>query len=530
MRCSRQILLVLLLTAAVCPVARSQEGRQPALKSSKTVLEGFTERANRDISSKGGAEALPLKYQLEGRFRDLGSGNKAFVTKEGTQISVDDSLWKIPSLGKNASTFPATVEVIVDRTSGAPFSLSSRFGKTGLKGLENLQTACESAKDPTLKKLLDGYSKRLEKLSLDAVASKDMDGLVKAVDGFDKVQSNIVSDYLKLPENLRRQQSKELGTAYLAAARSRKQSASKVSYGYDDQYTPETYPLIYERCQSVAAIRYSGTVIGTCFLIGKNLVLTCRHCLRDDNDQELLREDLDIVFDPKPAIGSRRTYNIIKVVYEGANQSQDFTLLQVGLGENTPEKDRIPILPLDTRNSAKLKRSVYVIGFPKGQGMMVADASHVLVPHVLSEGEYAAIELSFNGELAEARTQSGSLGDAFENDLIARFVNSFTKDTVGGQNVRLFHSAMLASPSIPAIAIDSNTFHGNSGSPVFERKTSTVVALFSRGWPDDPWPVKVGLQKHEEAIPIGVILRAWRDATRSKPIAEQPEGFGLTVP
>ena len=71
----------------------------------------------------------------------------------------------------------------------------------------------------------------------------------------------------------------------------------------------------------------------------------------------------------------------------------------------------------------------------------------------------------------------------------------------------------------PTIGANSDTYHGNSGSPVYSRRSHEVVGIFTEGEPDVAAPFQAGWRRHEAAIPVTVIVQqldrlaaAWRKA------------------
>lgn len=297
----------------------------------------------------------------------------------------------------------------------------------------------------------------------------------------------------------------------------------------------------------MAAVQQSGDTVGACFLIGKNLVLTARHCLRNENNVKVSQGSLSFVFhDPKEPPPPPKTYYLQKVILEGKDESEDYALLKIGtktggvVTDAGPSDNSIPAMPIDlTSESMGKYRSVYAIGFPESGPIIVADGARVVVPYILSSDEYTDLKLRFRAEVLKARENAEKdnpgTGEALELNLMERFKKSFVPKGDGSTDYR-FTSAMLKKHApMPAFALNSNTYSGNSGGPVLTRKSSLVVGLFCRGWKTDTTILEAGLEKHEEAIPICYILRTWDEYMKSLPASHAmksftPAFFGVPVP
>jgi len=324
---------------------------------------------------------------------------------------------------------------------------------------------------------------------------------------------------------------------FMAAREKAKQSnREKTIYGSDDQYSPDVYEQIFKQSLSVGYLSDGIERLGTCFMIGKDLVLTCKHVISPKsaiNPNELLgTSTLKVRFEKGADPANEEAFPVKAIAFKGTEDTfnaprdgVDYAFLELGPSEKdhklasekgiSPVKIATNYKPRDT--------AVYVIGYPGMRGnKTVADNARIFAGfnnsyetevefEIEARSEANALKEGVNKQLdPQMQLNALQLATKQSQQLIGDFTKSF-KPGKGDNAHWYFVSQMVKFPPHAAIALDSDTFHGNSGSPVFTRLSSEVTAVLFRGMPDQMTKIKVGWLQHEEAIPIQVILQNWKD-------------------
>lgn len=502
-------------------------------KFSGDLPEKFKEVGNDRLTKERAGDTtsrtLTSDNSVKGRF-EVQEGKTNFVTEKGVVVSVDKGAKNNPALG--ALDARVKVETAPDG--------SKKIKDFQIELFEDFKKAVAVLPDPAAKQKLKDKVEEVKADVVQAVNDRDPESTKKASEGLKGSRDELVAQFLALNEADRRRLAPLLGAAYLEAGKTRNRF-DKGIYGFDDQYSPETYKVIYQRCDGVGRFLCGDIeqprTVGTAFLVGKNLVLTAGHCLLDEAEDHIALELMHIRFEREAQQGGRETctYPVSKVVLEGgaANiegisvQKLDFALLELGADEQGRTADSVGLQPLALSNrldKVQRDRAVYVVGYPNGGLKTVADYARVFVPYDNSNEIHGGFELEVEGEInarlqkaeQEKNPQQRALQRDFAKDLEARlrqrFQESFQRVNTGGTDRWFFVSSLLSDfkhPPQPAIAINADTFHGDSGAPVFTRGKSEVIGLFIRGAPDRG-DLKISWEDHEEAIPIHFILDYWK--------------------
>jgi V8-like Glu-specific endopeptidase len=360
-------------------------------------------------------------------------------------------------------------------------------------------------------------------------------------------ERQIIDAYLKLPQADRLKEVTEFGKRYLAALNEGgRSSGNKSLYDESDLYSPESYRKISDRSYSVCYLSRGADRLGTCFMIGRNLVLTCSHVLRilDRPDDYYAVGTLKASFGPGENPAVEEAFPVVRIAFQGKESTidgvatglLDFALLELGPSEvdqKLPSDKGIDPLPIDKNTQYPRGTAVYVIGYPGRNGRrMIADRARIFVEFDSSYTAFVGYMLQAYGEAAqllERATEEGRGKDptrqlvALEtarllgDQLIANAQRSFRRGVSEPPRWYLV-SEFVATPPHPAFALNSDTSHGNSGSPVLSRVSSEVTGLFFRGMDDRKVGLKVGFLQHEEAIPIHVILQNWKKNEPNQPV------------
>jgi V8-like Glu-specific endopeptidase len=305
-------------------------------------------------------------------------------------------------------------------------------------------------------------------------------------------------------------QIKALTNHYQSVVRSEK-AIKKAIYGHSDVYPPQTYQDIFNQSRSVIGLarKGEGQVICSGVLIAADRVLTARHCF-DDN----LPSDLEVwKFD---APGSHDPFQIGDV-FKGEPLSPGKAVLDYAVV--TVKKNGGGKLPGDVYKTACLSSSrlrrdepVYLMGHPLGSPMMVHDNAFVLFPFQATEAEYGDLLLSVKSEFA----QLGESGAAQRADLQS-FVDSYVLVPATAHDPSVYENFSRRYDQLPTIGVDSDTSHGNSGSPMFGRREHRVVGILFAGEDDLSVAYQPGWRAHEAVLPISTVIaqldakdKSWR--------------------
>jgi V8-like Glu-specific endopeptidase len=474
-----------------------------------------------------GTSKAGLPSVVHGVFANQGD-QKVFVTDGGVVLKADNVTDKI---GTNASSI--RVDVTLKKIAG-----EATIDKTEADLPKKLAAAVSSV--PT-EEGRASLSKTVEDLKQEAPKTISSSSAKEAAPYRNLVNQSkkyILNAFMGLTDKQKDDRAVTMGAAYLAAHREERKF-EKAYYGYDDQWSPKTYSTIFEWCNPIGRISVKDQPIGTCFLIGTNLVLTCEHCVVNEKTMDDFKlADLTVTFYKEGAASQTLTYPIASIVHRGGGASfgapkpgvekLDFAFLEVGASAagKKPQQDGLQPVALEKEPELERDAAVYVVGYPGEHSKMIADNAHLFVPYEITDPALNAYRLELNGELDELKSAATKLEDSdektnqvFQADTLAaqmrqQFKASFKP--VPGTKLWRFVSDFMY-PQHPAIAIDTDTFHGNSGSPVFLRKTSQVIGLFFRGLEDADRLKKVTWRQHEEAVPISAIFEHWTQEDPSGP-------------
>lgn len=386
--------------------------------------------------------------------------------------------------------------------------------------------------------------------ALNAPVPPGQSAAVKIVRDYDQGATSILETFTQAAPNEQNDNVKSVSLLYYNMLKRRDRGSNKVNFGFADNYPPESYPRVHELCQAVGAVRHSQRVVGTAFHLGNDVILTAAHCLRSERGDgpPVPENQIDFVFSLRPSSGSLgRDIPFGKRIYVGKYaDGEDFAIIQAGQGNRTPSKINVGSLtftPIPVGQNA----SVIVLGYKEGGDMTVVDGAHVLFPHTYTALQYNDLKLRMEAEIqietwqlsaapiepdsesAQRRQRELETLAQAHYELRIRFEESILPAGQDGEGQRtwILRSTFVKSPALPAFGMDSATFGGHSGGPVINRQSFDVVGIFCRGMPDDPAPMRAGLERHEEAIPIMHVLRTWKKAHPTADDPKAPENFGF---
>ena len=289
----------------------------------------------------------------------------------------------------------------------------------------------------------------------------------------------------------------------------------KALYGPLDNYEPWRYDVIFRQSRGVVAIgavnaippsRCSGV------LIAPDLVITAAHCLGGSDPKD--PDELEVWFDyarsqdgTVPAFLRRRVVELIaptparlQDLKDGRFDSTllDYLILRFEAPDGQPLSPA-GAEPLCIRSRPLRKGDpIYVVGYPRGDPIMVHDSARVYLPYRVRDGaEFEELRLNVDADL---------LGFADRAIHMQEFDRSYaTVRQQGALTFRFLHH--VQDNEQPRMGIIADTFRGNSGGPVFDRENSQcVVGILIAGSPDTGERLTVNWKQHERVLPIGAVM------------------------
>jgi hypothetical protein len=279
---------------------------------------------------------------------------------------------------------------------------------------------------------------------------------------------------------------------------------TKAIYGRLDIYRPEAYKRIFENSRGSVALAVIGNPEPYCsgFLMGRDLVLTAAHCLDTFLPREIeVRVNYETALTGAPLPVD--TYAIDRVLAQGTpayspdGPRLDFALLQLFPRDDGKRAGELwPPQCLSTQR-VRYESALYVIGHPRGNPRVVHDNAFVYFPFQATLFEFNQLKLTVEAELAD---------DPNRQQRMDQFFASYRERKPPPETGRLFENYSLRWGGEPTIGADSDTYHGDSGSPVFSRQSHLVVGLFFAGESDLDVPFTPGWRAHEAILPITEVI------------------------
>ncbi len=316
-------------------------------------------------------------------------------------------------------------------------------------------------------------------------------------DAAEAAQQQVVAAYKALPEEQRSDQ------RALVEQHAELRRLEKSLYGRDDRYPPQTYERIYANSRGAFALRAKAEERPRCsaVLIGEKLALTNNHCILEEAPDEFVA-----VFDYEDDLSGnelpRRRYPVadIRLTDEDARGNLDFVLLELGADEDgTLPGARYPVQCLSPA-TVRRDEPLYVVGYPLGEPRTVHDNTFVYFPYRLSEDEYIELKLLVSAEFDSIAAEDRS----YREGKLKEFTDSYRRNENGGNPFYEYISVRFGGQ--PTIGVDSDTYRGNSGSPVYHRRTHAVVGLLFDGQEDLSQPWAPGWRSHEAVLPMAKII------------------------
>lgn len=314
----------------------------------------------------------------------------------------------------------------------------------------------------------------------------------------------------------------------------------KATYGVPTNFSPPSYRQVYLDSRRVVAVRAGGMNICSGMLLDDAWIMTAGHCFkgRDWADLRIVLGKDGFAFAkleakivdlwPSPPPGQQQTDHID---YAFARISDsDFRAVIRGIDEQVAQVGGGPpeLGPLCIKSEPlSLREPVYVIA-QRLDDKKVHDHAYVRFPYKLSE-ENLAMVIAENGieltRIAERLSNDASLRKTFIEGGEALLRDAYTKVTLADGRVH-YEFRTTGSDFVqprPFFGVDTDTFHGNSGGPVFSRNNTCIVGIFSGGAPDNFSDAAATSRQHEFVTPIAEVLLDLRRAAAGLDEAAQDD-------
>ena len=346
---------------------------------------------------------------------------------------------------------------------------------------------------------LDAAQRRLDTVAERALAPDATDtDLRQLKDATETAQQQVVAAYKTVSQDDRQ------GQRELVEQHAELRRLEKSLYGRDDRYPPQTYERIYANSRGAFALRAKAEDKPRCsaVLIGEKLALTNNHCILEEAPDEF-----EAMFDYEDDLTGNRLpvrrfpLTAIRLSDEDERGRLDFVLLE--LGANGDGELPGTLYPVQCLSPAAVRRDepLYVVGYPLGEPRTVHDNTWVYFPYRLSEDEYVELKLLVSAEFDSIAAEDQS----YREGKLKEFVDSYQRREDGdmlSDGMPYYEYISVRFGEQPTIGVDSDTYRGNSGSPVYHRRSHAVVGLLFDGQEDLSQPWEPGWSSHEAVLPI----------------------------
>ena len=452
-----------------------------------------------------------LRQQV--RSRPQGTEVPVDITKRGDDVVLQtaDGAVKVANpevISNRVQQLPAQV-VVTPATGGAVEIEGVRLQAT--KKWEAFQ-----AKDQARYRKLENAQRKLDEAAQKYIGTnsseEDKRSLAESVDLATK---ETIQAYQQLPEAQRVEQ-RELVEQH---AELRRLSKSLYGYGRDDRYPPATYEKIYASSPGAFALRGKRDEKPRCsaVLISQRYALTNNHCILEE-----AADEFDAVFDYDTDLEGNelatKTFPVAAIRMEDDEERGNLDFVVLELGANTEGKFPGDVYRPQCLSLAEPHRDdpLYVIGHPLGDPRTVHDNTFVYFPHRVTPEEYAELKMLVSQEFDSIAAEDASYNDG----KLKEFRDSYQLRENGGDPWYEYVSVRFGKQ--PTIGVDSDTYRGNSGSPVFSRRTHAVIGLLFDGQEDLTQAWEPGWRSHEAVLPItrvverlDAVMPQWRTDPKS---------------
>jgi Trypsin-like peptidase domain len=344
---------------------------------------------------------------------------------------------------------------------------------------------------------------------------------------------------------------------WLAANAAVHEQGNKAINGtFVDNYDPEVYEIIGRVTRACGAVQISGfpKALVSAVLIGEDTILTCQHDVVQKWESKALEggganKTKAAVFLLNREKRRRITYDgdpipILDLLHKGdvyVNSSEhqlDFAVFRIDRNALIAHEERIktqcekaaipyfPIMPVVLAESMPdYFNPLFVVGHSGGDRKLVHDSAHLLFPSRIDPDLLTRMYMTLEHSLLQ---KESSLQSERKRAFKAFLEKRYLPISASGDNSRMYVNKY----GVPVFGLDSDTFGGDSGGPVFDRFTGMIVGVFKGSafffldeeeGPPDARHVPAGkpgdFDHHENGVPITAIIeqldtmtdRKWRE-------------------
>lgn len=293
-----------------------------------------------------------------------------------------------------------------------------------------------------------------------------------------------------------------------------RQAQLKAIYNIDTNFPPLSYRQIYDFSRRIVRIRASGQTICSGLALSTHWVVTAGHCMSGRS-----ATDLQVVFEMDDVGVSARAITVVDTwpsPAPGANDQDSIDYVFLRVAEHTDVRGLFDFLEPTTSvadspetlcvrsQSLGFKEPVFAIGYPRGDRKTVHDYSHVWFPFRVTDEEFKWMRAE---TYARAKLVGDQFGDTTYGDRVVKDLeNAYRKASNAADPRRSYFAGAAGTVLRPVFGIDTDTFHGNSGSPVFDRRNRCLVGIFAGGARDELRVPEASWKQHEFATPISEIM------------------------
>ena len=302
----------------------------------------------------------------------------------------------------------------------------------------------------------------------------------------------------------------------------RRQPELKAVYAIDSSFAPRTYESIYQNARRLAVITdANGLTQCSGFTVADGWVLTAGHCAAADLQSLRIRQTgADGKLTPPMPVTQQWPED---GTGSGSSDEIDYVFLYSPIPTTQPSNAALPCV---RDRDAGFQEPVIAIGFARDQELVYDNAS-VWYPYSLLPKAYRQV-VAMTGvrleRLAQAVEDTRPRQDAFYKREYASFLDAYSKTT--GTDAQTQHFYTDRTPGVtrnrPRFGFDTDTSHGDSGSPIFSRRDNCLVGVFVGGRPDNTTIEQASWLEHEFGTPMSQIL-ADVSRRRATAIATPPD-------
>ena len=437
------------------------------------------------VPTQPSSAGTPLKRSvtIAGSISDLPDGRVAVISSDPEAAPI--VIANAETISEAAKTLPLSVRL-------APSSEGAQLTSAVLTS--EAQWAATKRKLP--REIADALDVRYKQLgtAVQALLRSDAADSSELAPTIDAVRQAYIENYRKL-QAAGREARRTFLENYLAVQKTRKSI-----YGANDVYPTASYERIFQASRAVGALALRGDAPECSgVLIADDLFLTARHCVDKFSPEELevqFNYDEDLRHQPL----STDTYPVLAYEVIGSAETPndaplDYAIIRLGRNENDEIAGKQWTRECMSMKRLRLYDAVYAIGHPQGERRKVHDNSRVFFPFRLTQGEMDELLVSVEAELLDDRDGA---------DKLDSFLKSYRPLKQG--SVVMYEQRSVKWQRLPVIGVDTDTFHGNSGSPVFDRKRHHIMGVFFAGEPDTA-AYTPGWRRHEAVLPISEVVR-----------------------